>query len=273
MGRISERLASLHYTTWNLVVLLLWMVWGMLMAGSDSLKKAFNGMNNVLIRDWLTTQNDFPMLKIWFIGLCILMTFLGINLIFCSWEKIFRIIRARFNGSKFFMLIVHAIFGLVALFHLGGLMLGYEHTNIQLGEGSIYGFEDDYEIGVTKVNYVSDYSVLEKQKKDITRDDFDYRKNYAEVVLKKDGTELKRGNISIFNPMDYGDIQVTLGNFMKSPESGNKEGGDQAKPWIILTVSSNPVLDVFLVLYPLMIVGIIIHLIMTWRPSAKNREV
>ena len=163
MNRISEKLASLHYTTWNLVVLLLWLVWGILMDTSESLTKGFNEMNDVLIREWLVSQQaDFLILKIWFIGLCLLMTFLGINLIFCSWDKIFRIIRARFNGPKFFMLIVHGIFGLVALCHLGGLMLGYEYNDIRLGEGNKYNFNDGYEIVVAGVTYISDYQVLKK---------------------------------------------------------------------------------------------------------------
>ena len=270
MSRVTEKLASLHYTTWNLVVLLLWIVWGMIMAASDGFTKDFQEMNNVHISDWLASQQtDPPALKIWFIGLCLLMVLLGINLIFCSWEKFFRIIRARFNGQKFYMLIVHAIFGFVALGHLGGLMLGYEYNNIRLDEGAAHNFEDGYSVEVKSINYISDFKVLEKTKY-ITKDEFDYTKNFAEVVLSKDGKELKRGNIFILNPMEYRGIQITLRNFTKSPETGEQGGGAESSPWVILTVSRNPVLRVFLIIYPLMIAGIIIHLFLTWRTPAGN---
>lgn len=270
MSRISERLASLHYTTWNLVVLLLWLAWGMLMTVSDAYYEGFKGMNNVLVRDWLMShETGFPVIKVWFIGLCLLMIFLGINLIFCSWEKIFKIIRTRFNGAKFYMLIAHAIFGLVALGHLGGLMMGYKYTNISLGEGHAYTFEDGYRIEVKSINYISDYKVLEKTKY-ITKDEFYYRKNSAEVVLSKDGKELKKGNIFILNPMDYRGIQITLRNFVISPELKDGEDITDKKPWVIVNVSRNPVLKIFLVLYPAMIAGIFVYLIMTWKNSTKN---
>jgi hypothetical protein len=269
MSRVSEKIASMHLTAWNLVVMLLWLAWGMLLAGSSTYKKGFQGMNNALAGDWLLSkQADFPLLKIWFIGLCLLMTILGINLIFCSWEKIFRIIRARFSGPKFFMLLVHFIFGFVALGHLGGLMLGYKHNNIQLGEGKKYRFGDGYEVEVRNVNYVSDYKLLEKTSKYASRDDFDYRKNFAELVLNKDGKEISRCNIYVMNPMRYKDMQVTLRSFIVAPESGNDHAAVK-KPWITLSVSKNPMLKLFLALYPVMILGIFIHLILTWRRSSK----
>jgi hypothetical protein len=270
MSRASEKLASLQYTTWNLVILLLWLSWGMLMAASDAYVRGFQGMNSVLIRDWFGSQQaGFHILKIWFVGLCLLMTSLCINLIFCSWEKIFKIIRSRFNRPKIFMLIIHAIFGFVALGHLGGLMSGYKYNNIKLGEGSAYSFEDGYRIEVKRVNYISDYKVLDKTKY-ITRDEFDYKKNSAEILLSRNGKELKRGNVCILSPICYRDIQVTLRNFMKSPDSGVMQDAGESKPWIIVTVSRNPVLKIYLFLYPVMIAGIFIYLILTWQVSGKN---
>jgi hypothetical protein len=271
MSRVSEKIASMHLTAWNLVVMLLWLAWGMLLAASSALTKGFQGMNSLLLKDWLLSpQANFPILKIWFTGLCLLMTILGINLIFCSWEKIFRIIRARFSGPKFFMLIVHLIFGFVALGHLGGLMLGYKHNNIQLGEGKKYSFGEGYEVEVRNVNYVSDYKLLEKTSKYATRDDFDYRKNFAELVLNKDGKEISRDNIYVLNPMRYKDIQITLRSFTADPEAGSNDAAEK-KPWITVSISRNPMLKIFLTLYPMMILGIFIHLILTWRTSTKNR--
>jgi hypothetical protein len=271
LSKVSEKLSSMNLTAWNIVIMLIWLAWGMIMSGQDVFTKDFLGMNSVLVRDWLSNETGSQIIKIWFIGLCLLMTVLGVNLIFCTWEKIFRIIRAKFNAPKFFMLIVHAIFGFVALGHLGGLMLGYKHNSIQLGEGQKYGFEDGYEIKVNKVIYTNDHKTLKKSYRYITKDDFDYTKNYAEVVLARDGNDISKGNVYIMNPMRYGDIQITLRGFKESPEAGAIKNGFGLTPWIAITVSKNPVLKIYLIIYPIMILGIFIHLVLTWRISAKNR--
>jgi hypothetical protein len=271
LSRVSEKLASMNLTAWNIVIMLLWLGWGMIMTGSDTFTKTFQEMNSTPVRDWLFSGETVSfVLKVWVIGLCILMIILGVNLIFCSWEKIFKIIRAKFSGPKFFMLIVHAIFGFVALGHLGGLMLGYKYNNIKLGEGQKYSFGDGYEVEVTKVIYTNDHKSLKKSARYITRDDFDYTKNFAEIVLKQNGTEISRDNIYILNPMNYKGIQVTLRSFIEAQESGGKKDNAGSTPWVTVTISKNPVLKTYLILYPMMIVGILIYLVLTWRPSTKN---
>lgn len=271
MNKVSEKLASMNLTAWNIVIMLLWLGWGMIMAGSDTYTKAFQKMNSTLVRDWLFSgETGSSVLKVWFIGLCLLMIILGINLIFCSWEKIFKIIQAKFSGPKFFMLIVHAIFGFVALGHLGGLMLGYKYNNIKLGEGQKYSFGDGYEVDVNKVVYVNDSKTLKKSARYVTRDDFDYTKNFAEIVLKKNGTEISRDNIYILNPMNYKGIQVTLRSFIEAQETGDKKDNAGSTPWVTVTISKNPVLKTYLILYPIMVAGIFFYLVLTWRPSVRT---
>lgn len=271
MSKVSEKLASMSLTVWTIVIMLLWLAWGMFMAGSSAYTKGFHGMNNVLVKDWfLSNQAGYTTLKLWFAGLCVLMVVLCVNLIFCSWEKIFRIMKAKFSGPKFFMLIVHTVFGFVALGHLGGLMLGYKHNNIQLGEGQRYGFEDGYEIELTKVLYINDHKTLKKSYRSITKDDFDYTKNFADITLRKDGRDISKDSIYILNPMRHKDIQVTLRGFIESPELNGSENDAGTTPWVTVTVSRNPVLKIYLILYPIMIAGIFIHLILTWRSSSKD---
>jgi hypothetical protein len=139
-----------------------------------------------------------------------------------------------------------------------------------LSEGKTYSFEDGYQIEVKSINFVSDYKVLEKTKY-ITKDEFDYRKNYADIVLKKDGKEISSAGVFLLAPLEYKDIQVTLRNFIKSPESDDQQAGAGIKPWLVLTISRNPVLKIFLIIYPLMIAGIFIHLIMTWKSPPASR--
>jgi hypothetical protein len=95
----------MRLTVWNMGVIIFWLGWGLVMAGSSAYEKGFLAMNNVLVRDWFMSQDgNSRLLKLWFIGLCLLMTLLGINLIFCSWQKIYKIIRVKFSGPKLYML-------------------------------------------------------------------------------------------------------------------------------------------------------------------------
>ena len=275
MRRISEKLASLHLTSWNIVAIILWLGWGLTMAASSAFEKGFKGMNSSLIRDWLISHDSnihVLILKSWFVGLCLLMILMGINLIFCSWEKIYRIIRLKFNGPKFYMLIVHAFFGFVALCHFGGLTLGYEKNDIKLGEGKSYSLENEYVLKVNSIHFVSNKSVLEKEYINITKEEFDYKKNFAELVLSLKGKELLRNNIYILRPFKYGDIRITLRNFITYPERDDEQDREKATPWINLTITKNPVLEIFLILYPMMILGIFIHFLLTWRLPIRIRH-
>ncbi len=272
MSRITEKLSSLGTTVWVLVFLIVWVGLGLHLAGLESYSNDFRTMNNMLTRDWLLSgKTGGGFLKTWFVILCAGMGVLGINLIFCSWSKIYRIIRAKFNGPKFFMLFVHALFGFVALGHLGGLMLGFEHNNIRLGEGESYVFEDKYEVKINGINFVGDPDALFKSRRDIKKEDLDYRQSYANVELKKNGEKVAQGNVYLLRPLSFKDIHVTLSSFV--PSHTLKKGGEETiRPGVMFTVSRNPVLKIFLAFYPLMIAGIFIHLVMTWKKKNNNNS-
>lgn len=272
MSKATEKLSSLNLTMWVLVFLILWVGLGLYLAGAESYTEAFREMNNMLIREWLFSEKTGAgFLKIWFVILCAAMGLMGINLIFCSWTKIFRIMMSKFNGPKLFMLIVHVVFGFVALGHLGGLMLGFEHNNIRLGEGNKFAFEDGYEVEVKSVHFVGDPKALTKSRRDITREDLDYKQSCAEVVLRRNGDEVAKDSVYLLRPLNYKDIHVTLRNFV--PSGDFKQGGNETgRPRVMFTVSRNPVLKIFLTFYPLMIAGIFIHLVMTWKGKNNNNS-
>ena len=267
MKKITEKLASMHLISWTLVSLVLWVGVGLYLAGLDSFTTDFRSMNNMLVRDWLLSdKTGSEHLKLWFVLLCAAMTVLGINLIFCSWHKIFRIMKAKFSRNQLFMLIVHAIFGFVALGHLGGLMLGFEYPNIRLGESQKHSIKEGYQIEVLDMHFAGDVASLKKGRSNITRDDLDYKKSYAEISLTKDGKLLKTGKAYLFAPMNYKDIHVTLSSFiLPQGLKGNPE--PDTAPWGMFTVSRNPALKLFLAVYPVMIAGIFIYLVTTWRKT------
>lgn len=272
MSKITEKLSSMHITAWTLVFLILWMGIGLYLAGAELYTKDFRVMNNMLIRDWLfSDKTESGFLKIWFVLLCAGMTVIGINLIFCSWTKIFKIMRARFSGNQLFMLIVHAIFGFVALGHLGGLMLGFEYNNIRLGRGDNYSIKEGYEVELKKVHFVGDIKALKKSRRDITRDDLDYRESYAEVSLRRDGKLLETKKLYLLKPMNYQDVHVTLRSFIL-PDYLKGEPVSDTEAWVMFTLSRNPALKVFLIIYPVMIAGIFIYLVITWRKTKFNNN-
>ena len=255
-----------------MTAILLWLMWGLVMAGSVNFKAGFSAMNSTLVRDWLMAPDaDFHLLKIWFAGICLLMTILGMNLIFCSWEKIYKIIRVKFSRPKFYMLIVHTLFGLVAIFHFSGLMLGFEQNNIMLGQGLSYDLQNGYKLKILKIDFAGKIGILDKNYREISEEDFDYKTSYAEVELSCNGVELKKDKLYILNPLKYNDVRVTLYSFI-TPRESDQNTPDMT-PWIKLTVTKNPVLTAFLFIYPLMIVGIFIHLVLTWNSPVINRAI
>ncbi|MGD9106498.1 MAG: hypothetical protein PVJ87_06670, partial [Desulfobacterales bacterium] len=139
MKKVFEQLASLYFTTIILAVLILWFTWGILLAQSNTFEHEFYVMNSTLAFDWfLQTQGLSLLLKFWFVGLCMAMVVLAINLVFCSWVKILKIIRIKLVMNKLVMLIIHIIFGVVALGHFGSFFLGYRYEDVTLQQGQSF---------------------------------------------------------------------------------------------------------------------------------------
>jgi hypothetical protein len=264
----AEKLGSLKFTAWTLVILLLWLTWGVLLNASSRFYQGFELMNRAVLRDWLIAQQDgFGLLRIWFVGLCGVMVLLGLNLIFCSWIKIFKILRVSFSGPKLFMLIVHAMFGLVALGHFSGLMFGYRYEDIKLQEGQSFQTRDGYEIKAETIHFMDDPRVLLKPYRN--RDD--NLRNFVELSIRSDGQEMYRGKGRILSPVQYEDMQITIKGFLHPLAESEARKHPQAKPYGLFVISKNPALRPFLILYPMMIIGIAVHLVMTWRITPQKR--
>jgi len=271
MKRISEPLASLYITTIILVVLILWFAWGILLAQSNSFGHEFDVMKSTLAPAWFSrTQGLSLLLKFWFVGLCLAMAVLAINLVFCSWVKILKIIRIKLIMNKLVMLIIHILFGVVALGHFGSFFLGYRYENITLQQGQSFALKDGYILSVKDVHFVDNPLVLEKSLKELGTEDYHHKDNFSEVELRRNGKPVSSGRIFFMRPLTYKNIQVTLKRF--TPLKGNNVGNPALqKPGVKLVVSKNPVKSLVFFLFPVMIVGIGIYMIMTWRqPKKKN---
>lgn len=271
MKKVSEQLASLYFTTIILVVLILWFAWGILLAQSNTFGHGFDVMNSTLAPAWFSrTQGLSLLMKLWFVGLCVVMAVLAINLVFCSWVKILKIIRIKLIMHKLVMLIIHIVFGVVALGHFGSFFLGYRYENITLQQGQSFSLKDGYMLSVKDVHFVDNPEVLTKPPKELSPDQYHHKANYSEVALSQNGKQLSSSRIYFLNPLTYKDIQVTLKRF--TPPKGIS-GSNHAlqKPGVKLVVSKNPIKFLVFFLFPAMIIGIGAYMIMTWRqPENKN---
>jgi len=266
LNRVTERLSSLNFATWTLVVLLLWIIWGLGLALDKDFFNGFKEMNSILVRDWLVDPTQGLLhLKVWFMGLCLVMVVMGVNLVFCSWNRILKIMRHRFKGATLFMLIVHIIFGLVALGHFGGFMLGYRY-DVPLEKNNGFQFKGNYELKVADIHFANDPEILKKSRREMLRSEFQYENNFAEVALYQGESLVLKDRIYLLNPLHYGNIQITMKRFL--PPKGNETS--QGLPGVMFAISCNPVLKIFLWIYPLMILGIAVHLIMTWRQPDRG---
>lgn len=271
MRKISEQLASLYFTTIILIVLMLWFTWGILLVQSNTFAHEFDLMNSTLAPAWFSRTQGLPLLmRFWFVGLCVVMAVLAVNLVFCSWVKILKIIRIKLITHKLVMLIIHIVFGVVALGHFGSFFLGYRYENVKLQQGQSFALKDGYILSVKDVHFVDNPHVLTKPPKELSPEQYHHNANFSEVALSRNGKQLTSGRIYYLKPLTYKNIQVTLKRF--TPPKGIN-GGNHAvrKPGVKLVISKNPVKILVFCFFPVMIVGIGVYTIMTWRkPENKN---
>jgi len=270
MKRLVEPLASMHFTAGILIVLMAWFAWGILLAESDPFRPGFNVMNSVLAPEWFSRPGRLPIvLGFWFVGLCGVMGVLGINLIFCSWTKIVRLMRNRQAAARLVMLIIHMVFGLVALGHFGSFMLGYRFENVHLREGQTFELPEGYAVTVEAIHY-EDSPALFQPPREQAPGAFHPEANFCDLALTHNGNGVAQGSAFFLRPFVYKDIQVTLKRF--TPPKGKNQGSVRgSKPGVRLIVSRNPVKRVVFVLFPVMIVGIGIYMVMTWRTRPADQ--
>ena len=270
MRRVAERLGSMGLATTTIAALLIWLSWGLYLSARQDLSSDFQAMTETFLRDWILSPLTGGLLKWWFIGLCLLMVLLGVNLIFCTWLRIFKTLRARFSGPRLLMLIVHMIFGLVALGHLAGFMVGYRHEGLRLGEGEAFQTSDGYQVKIERIQFVADTAALSRSAMRGAPPDIRDESNYAEVSLGSGGHVLARARTQLMEPMRYRDIQITLRGFHRAAPSGSTSPPSSEALEAIVVISKNPTLKVFLALYPHMIAGILGHLVLTWREKSAS---
>ena len=274
MRRFFDQLSSMHFTIMILTVLMLWFSWGILLAESDSFRLEFDVMNRFLVPAWFSYPGRLPfLLRLWFVGLCLVMGILGINLIFCSWTKILKMMRNKQTVSRLVMLMIHIVFGLVALGHFGSLLLGYRYEDVKLRINQSFALPQGYAVTVKDIHFEDDLKLLYQRPKERPPGAFHPEANFCEVALTRNGTAVAQGRAYFLGPFIWKDIQVTLKRFTPPKGMGNRDHTVRM-PGVRLIISRNPIKLLVFILFPVMIAGIGIYMVMTWRtrPSRKSNS-
>jgi len=204
-------------------------------------------------------------------GWCPIAAALGITLIFCSWNKFLKIAARRMNRPAMLMLAIYVVFGLVILGHFGSLLVGFRHANVRLRQGESFELQNEYRVRADAIHFVNDASVLTKPIKAMTSDEFSFESNFVQVSLYKNDLFLKSGRLSFLKPLVLDGIQFTLKNFTP-PASAVKNGPNSSSAGTILFISRNPAKNLVFTLFPLMIIGIAVYLVMTWKQPGYQQH-
>ncbi len=255
-------LSSLKLSAILIICLVLMFLAGVFMSLSDPIYDALKQMNDIIILDWvLLIKTNNTAIVIWFVVFCVIAGLLGINLVLCTWNNLLKnAIKSR-SVKVLSLFLIHLVFIVILVLHAFSMVIGFKYGNIRLSEDDRYKFENEYELVVSDIDFIDDYSILKKSKSSsrmvMTRDKFHYKENSAELTIYNKGKEISKDNVKIFEPIVVDGIQFTMENFFLDEKSGNIG--------IKLTIAKNPLTIWFFIFYGLGILSMLWFLILTWK--------
>ncbi|MBN2232846.1 MAG: TonB-dependent receptor [Deltaproteobacteria bacterium] len=263
MNKPVSRLSSLRFTTWLLAALCFWFPGFLPLVHRGGGHEVTRIMNHGLVQDWLLHDAGVgDGLKIWFLGLVLLMALLALNLTICTWRR-FTPGRGGTHPRIVLMFLIHLTFGLLLLAHGAGFFLGWKPPPVALraGESIHPGTNPAWNLAVTGIDFRSDPAILTKPRRRWTRHDFDYARNTADIVLERNGSRLLAGRIATYRPLRRGDVQVTLLGFTPPAPGSNSPG-------VRLLVTRAPCARPVVWLFHALILFTFCYGIATWNPPA-----
>lgn len=255
-------LSSLKLSAILIICLVLMFLAGVFMSLSDPIYDALKQMNDTIILDWvLLFKNHNTAIVIWFIVFCIIAVLLGVNLVLCTWNNLLKSVIKSKGVKALSLFSIHVIFIIILVLHAFSLVIGFKYGNLRLAEGDSYKFENDYELVVSDIEFVDDYSILKKKKSssrmEMTKDKFHYKENSAELTIYHKEEEISKDIIKIFEPIMIDGIQFTMEKFYLDKKTENIG--------VKLTISKNPLTIWFFMFYGLGIFSMLWFLILTWK--------
>ncbi|MBN2809944.1 MAG: hypothetical protein JXR80_10670 [Deltaproteobacteria bacterium] len=251
----SVMLASQRLTTALLSLLFIWFGAFPLFIKLSGGKKVAKVLNQGLLLDWFIEESGrYPHMRFWFIGLCLLVGLLALNLIICSWRRFPP--GLSLSRQKWLLFLLHLSFGLLVAGHAAGFIWGWRPPPIKAQVNSTIALEQGQLLTVKGISFYDDPGILQKPQRQWTSTDFSFKRNQVEVSLSKNGVEILSGQIATYKPLQKGSLQITLLGFT-APAPGTE------LPGVRLQVSRAPFAHAVIWLFHCMILLTFVYFMST----------
>ena len=258
----SVMLASQRFTTALLGLLTIWFAVFPYILKLNGGKKIAKAMNHSLFIDWfLNDSSQYPSLRFWFIGFCLLVGLLALNLVVCSWRRFPP--KWGMSRQKWLLFLIHLVFGLLVAGHGAGFIWGWRPLPVKAYENSTIELDQEHKLTIKEIIFYDNPQILKKPRSEWDSDDFSFLMNRAQVSLSKNGIEIVSGEIATYNPLQKGSLQITLLGFMP-PKPG------ATIPGIHLQASRAPFARPVIWLFHFLILLTFVYILITGKTSMES---
>ncbi|MBU1274844.1 MAG: hypothetical protein KJ720_05660 [Proteobacteria bacterium] len=266
-----ERLSSLKFTLASLSALMIWLGLGVFMGQPKLLAASFFDMNRMLILDWLLGPAWLqPLAPLWFLGLCLGVGVMLLNLGACTFTRLLPRLRAGNALKGWLLTLVHLVMLVVLLGHGAEMAMGHKQEELRMLPGQTVALPGGLTLSLEAVRFVSDLSVINLPYRRArwvwTSTAFKLQDNWARVVMRREGQEVSRGELRILEPMEIDGLRLTLAGFY-SPESEKP-----ARVGVRLALVHNPLTTLFFVAYGAWVLLYAALALVTWRGGPSNNS-
>lgn len=264
-----ERLSSLKFTLASLSALMIWLGLGVFLGQPKLLAASFFDMNRMLILDWLLGPAwSQPLAPLWFLGLCLGVGVMLLNLGACTLTRLLPRLRAGNALKGWLLTLVHLVMLAVLLGHGAEMAMGHKQEELRLLPGQTVALPGGLTLSLEAVRFVSDTSVINLPYRRArwvwTSTAFKLQDNWARVVMRRDGQVVSRGELRILEPMKTEGLRLTLAGFY------SMESQKTARVGVRLALVQNPLTTLFFVAYGLWVVLYAALAVVTWRNGPSN---
>ncbi len=266
-----QRLSSLKFTLGSLAGLMIWLGLGVVLLQPKLLGPSFQEMNCMLILDWmLGAAWNKPLAPIWFLGLCLGVGVMLLNLGACTLTRLLPRLRPGNRLRGWLLTLVHLVMLVVLVGHGAEMVLGHKQEELRLVPGQTISLPGGLSLRLERVRFTSDPSVINLPYRRArwvwTSSAFHRRENWVQVRVSRADQELWHGKLRILEPAKVESQRLTLAGFF-APSGANK-GQVGAR----LAVVYNPLTVMFFAAYGAWVVLYALLAVVTWRsgPSAQN---
>ena len=264
-----ERLSSLKFTLASLGGLMLLLALGMVLSRIKAFAPQFDAMNRTLLLDWLLGPAwSQPTVAIWFVGLCLGVGVMLLNLGACTFTRLLPRLRGSSKAKGWVLTLVHLVMLAVLLGHGAEMGLGHKQEDLRLMPGQSHELPDGSRITLERVEFKDDPAILNlpyaQARWSLVRGKFHAWDNSAELSFMENGRETSRSEIRMLRPVVRDGVRYTLMEFYRQGE------GDQAQVGAMLAITSNPLTTLFFLAYALWVVLYAALAALTWRTPVNN---